>query len=184
MRSRLSWLIRMGGVVLLLIGVVYLRNLTASTFGRVQDMLSSLGNSAPSVAGVTSFIEESSGSTREVLVITDSDLVQVTVEEARTTQEKLTGLMYRDSLCSSCGMLFFNDTDTRGGFWMKNCEIALDVIFISKDKEVVDIKEQFEPCRKDPCPVFHPAQSYRYVLEVNGGWSQEHDLEIGDLVSF
>jgi hypothetical protein len=43
--------------------------------------------------------------------------VVVNCEIPSTDEEKMTGLMFRDSLCDNCGM-FYDYVD--GGFWMKN----------------------------------------------------------------
>lgn len=126
--------------------------------------------------------ENDESDARPINVVTDSEQIEVLVEDARTSREREVGLMYRESLCENCGMVFTFDSDVSGGFWMRNCEISLDLIFIDSDGSIVDIKEEFEPCREDPCPVYRPGINYRYVLEVNGGWTSKHDVSAGDSV--
>jgi hypothetical protein len=106
----------------------------------------------------------------------------VHAELADTEEERIRGLMYRESLCDDCGMLFVFNEDSQGGFWMKNCEISLDIIFIDEEGLIVDMAENFEPCPANPCPVYDPKHSYRYALEVNGGWAEENKVRIGDSV--
>jgi hypothetical protein len=118
----------------------------------------------------------------EVVVKTSDDEITVEIEKAQNDQERARGLMYRDSICENCGMLFYFDDSTRGGFWMKNCEISLDILFIDSDGNIIDIKQDFEPCRHDPCPTYTPKDFYRYALEVNGGWSEANGVLIGDSV--
>jgi hypothetical protein len=65
---------------------------------------------------------------------------------------------------------------------MKNCEISLDILFIDSDWNIIDIKQDFEPCRHDPCPTYTPKDFYKYALEVNGGWSEANGVLIGDSV--
>jgi len=62
-----------------------------------------------------------------VLTITNSDGEEVVVncEVPSTDEEKMTGLMYRDSLCDNCGM-FYDYVD--GGFWMKNVNFPIEMI--------------------------------------------------------
>lgn len=184
MRSRLSLFVRFGGILFLLVGIVYLRDATRAYTEKVKSIMTSWPTDVSSVAGVTSSIVQSGRTTREVMVIVDTKIYPVTVEEARTDKEKRQGLMNREMLCENCGMIFFNNTDTTDGYWMKNCRIPLDIIFISKDKDIVDIKKSFQPCTQSPCPVYRPSKSYRYVLEVNGGWAETHGLTIRDVVSF
>lgn len=121
---------------------------------------------------------------KDVVVVTGgSGAYSVTIERAVTPEERQTGLMNREELCENCGMLFIFDTDTRGGFWMKNCLIALDILFIDGNGVIVDVKENFQPCANDPCPSYRPLHDYRYVLEVNGGWIGQNEITVGDVVS-
>ncbi|MBN1618368.1 DUF192 domain-containing protein [Candidatus Dojkabacteria bacterium] len=120
---------------------------------------------------------------KKVTVSNDSNQYSVYVEEARTVAEVTQGLMYRTELCDKCGMLFYFDYDNQSGFWMKNCEISLDIVFIDKTGKIVDIKHSFEPCHSAYCPSYSPSSPYRYVLEVNGGWCNEHGVTIGNKVT-
>lgn len=173
-------IVRMAGVLFIILGLVALRNLVTDVNDRFRLRLDSLLSDNPSVAGVMTDIMQSR---REVYLFTTSGMHSVYVEEASSAEEKRRGLMYRESLCEECGMLFLYEEDVSGGYWMKNCKIPLDIIFVSEDKEVVDFKADFQPCISDPCPSYRPSSPYRYVLEVNGGWVLRHDLEIGDDVS-
>lgn len=125
-------------------------------------------------------IDDGKRNTRPIKVITANKQIEVQVEDARTSEERATGLMYRESLRENFGMVFIFDEDVSGGFWMRNCKISLDVIFIDSNGKVVDIKEDFAPCREDPCPVYSPVKDYRYVLEVNGGWIGKNGVAVGD----
>lgn len=92
---------------------------------------------------------------------------RISVEVPRTVAEKQRGLMFREELCDSCGMLFVYDLDYRMTFWMKNTLIPLDMIFINSELEIVDIIHAV-PCEAEPCPYYRPKDNARYVLEVNG----------------
>lgn len=121
----------------------------------------------------------------DVVIIKDSgERLNLKVEKAETTLEKTQGLMFREEICENCGMLFFYSSDVKSGFWMKNCEISLDIIFINSENKIVDIKKDFEPCKEEDCPVYAPDEYYRYALEVNGGWSERNDVEVGDTLEF
>lgn len=92
----------------------------------------------------------------------------IKAELASSEKELKKGLMNRDELCDECGMLFVLKQDKKHAFWMKNTLIGLDILFIDKNKKVVDIKKA-DPCRKKQCPVYKPSQKCRYVLEVPAG---------------
>jgi hypothetical protein len=56
------------------------------------------------------------------------------------------------------------------------------MIFISAAGEIVDIKNNFLPCEKDPCPSYTSAAPAQYVLEINGGLTQKEAMKIGDTI--
>jgi hypothetical protein len=73
--------------------------------------------------------------------------------------------MNRQELCPNCGMLFIFNEENKHSFWMKNTLLPLNMIFIDKNKKVVDIKKA-EPCWEDPCQTYTPQEPCSYVLEV------------------
>lgn len=103
----------------------------------------------------------------------------VVLEIADTPDERMTGLMHREELAEGCGMLFVFDEDKMQGFWMKNTQIPLDIIFIDEDATITKIFEA-EPCRQDPCATYNARG--KYVLEVNRGYSKAHNISVGDRV--
>jgi len=94
------------------------------------------------------------------------------------------GLMGREKLEENSGMLFVFSNEAKRTFWMKNTYIPLDLIFISKDKKIVEFKENFEPCREDNCSTYTSNIEAQYVLEVNAGFIQKNQIKIGDNVAF
>ncbi len=95
--------------------------------------------------------------------------------------------MNRDFLAEDSGMLFFLgrelNAQSGGGFHMRNVNFPLDLIFISAEKEVVDI-QTVPPCQTEICPVYRPISPAHYVLELNAHQSQKCNLSIGDLLDF
>lgn len=110
--------------------------------------------------------------------------LKVKVELAETLWEQTRGLMGRNKLDEFEGMLFVFPNQTQRSFWMKNTFIPLDIVFISSDKKIVEIKENFEPCLTDDCPVYRSARPAQYVLEVNAGFCKRHGVEVGDELWF
>ena len=93
---------------------------------------------------------------------------KISIETAKSTNERAKGLMFREELCSDCGMLFIFEEEAPHAFWMKNTLIPLDIIFINKELTIVDIIPA-QPCTSDPCPPYTPKQKALYVLETNQG---------------
>lgn len=145
----------------------------ADRFYAVEDALNKADEITDTVAGIK---------TERIFVVADSNEIAVDVEIADNDLEREKGLMYRENLCEDCGMLFKFPKDVQNGFWMKNCLIPLDILFISNEGKILDIKRDFRPCDQDECPTYSPDQPYRCVLEVNSGWSEKNGVETGDKV--
>jgi len=112
------------------------------------------------------------------VIFPDGFAVSVTL--AVSERERATGLMFVQSLPDDKGMLFLFDEESRNPFWMKNCLIPLDMIWLDADGRIVDISRNVPPCNEDPCPNYFPEYAYRKVLEVRGNLSAEHNLSRGD----
>ncbi|MFH1452251.1 MAG: DUF192 domain-containing protein [archaeon] len=93
---------------------------------------------------------------------------KIFVEVADSYAERQIGLMYRESLCENCGMLFIFEDEAVRSFWMKNTLIDLDIIFINSDFEVVDYVSM-KPCEGEICESYLSKKLAKYVLEINGG---------------
>lgn len=105
------------------------------------------------------------------------------LELAVTPEELRIGYMNRDEVGPHDGMLFLFGTDEFHGIWMKNCLVALDIIWLDRDFRVVHIAPDRRPCPPDgPCPSAYPFRSARYVLELAAGRAAETGLTAGDLV--
>lgn len=83
---------------------------------------------------------------------------------ARTEEERIKGLQGVTELKDDEGMLFFFEEPQTVGFWMKDTEIPLDIIFINEDFEVLSIY-QGEPGNKN----IAEEDNVKFVLEVNQG---------------
>ena len=103
------------------------------------------------------------------------------VEIAKTIEERSTGLMYKKKLLNNEGMLFVFPSEKIIQLWMKNTYIPLDVIFISENKVIVDIKKNMEILSET---IVKSKVKSRYALEFNAGLINKLDIEIGDKVLF
>ena len=103
------------------------------------------------------------------------------VEVAKTIEERRTGLMYRKKLLNNEGMLFIFPREKIIQLWMKNTYIPLDVIFISENKVIVDIKKNMEKLSET---IVKSKVKSRFALEFNAGLINKLNIEIGDKVLF
>ncbi len=92
--------------------------------------------------------------------------------------------MFRESLLEREGMLFVFPQEEVYNFWMKNMRISLDMIWVSPDKRIVDIKEAVPPCIQEPCEIIRPGTKALYVVEVVSGFAKKHKLKVGDSIKF
>lgn len=103
------------------------------------------------------------------------------VEVADTPEKKMHGLMFRSSLDSDMGMIFPFEEESEKRFWMKDTLIPLDMIFINKDKVIVNITTAV-PCRKMPCMDYPSGTPAMYVLEINAGEAEKRNIKIWDKI--
>jgi uncharacterized membrane protein (UPF0127 family) len=80
-------------------------------------------------------------------------------------------------------MLFLFSDSSRHPFWMKNCRVSLDIIWLDESGRVVEIAHDQPPCpASGPCPSIAPSRPARYVLEIAGGRSRSEGLGPGDRI--
>jgi uncharacterized membrane protein (UPF0127 family) len=129
-------------------------------------------------------------------------------ELAETEEQRIWGLMQRESLEPDHGMLFLFPQETHTAIWSFNCLIDLDVLFIDADWTILAIRHlraypemmralppvhSIQDMKRIPAnhPVIaffeqqgvHSPSPYRYVLEMEAGWSKKRAISSGDKVS-
>jgi len=114
----------------------------------------------------------------------DGNSVIVSVEVADTDITRRIGLSGRKSLGDYSGMLFVMEKEEISGFWMKDMYISLDMIFIDGNGFIVDIKKNLMPCTTSYCPNIYSNVAFKYVLEVNSGFSESNRVGVGNSVVF
>lgn len=114
------------------------------------------------------------------MLVSDDGHKRFEIEIADNYEDRKMGLMYRKYLPEGQGMLFIFEEDQPLTFWMKNTLIPLDMIFFTKDFEVLNVAKDVPPCESDPCPTYASEGNARYVLEINGGLSDYLGIEKGD----
>ena len=109
----------------------------------------------------------------------DGATLTLRVELARTAAARQQGLMNRRSLGAKAGMAFLYPESQRGGFWMKNTLIPLDIAFADARGRILRVLTM-QPCRRDPCRIYDPNVAYRTALEVNAGSFRRWGVRAGD----
>ena len=122
-----------------------------------------------------------------LLVDSDGQIVALvgsttlTIDLARTEEERAQGLSGRERLAEDEAMLFIFPKPGMYGFWMKEMNFDLDIIWLDEAGVVADITPNVS---RDSYPqVFYPRTKIKYVLEVSAGWAGRHNIALGDELS-
>ena len=113
-------------------------------------------------------------------VCIDSDCFNVQIADSPSERQR--GLMEIPSMPEGEGMLFIFESQARHSFWMKDTKIALDIIWINAQKEIVEIAT-LQPCAVDACPSYTPSANALYVLEINAGLAEKLNIATGNRVT-
>jgi uncharacterized membrane protein (UPF0127 family) len=105
---------------------------------------------------------------------------EISVEVAKTPEERAHGLMGRKDLGKDEGMLFVFETEDYHGFWMKDTHVPLSIAFIDKECRIVRITDM----KPRTLESHIPPQPILYALEMKRGWFSIHGIKVGDMVKF
>jgi len=136
--------------------------------------------------------------------------VVLNLEIADTDEERLKGLMNRETLKERTGMLFDFVEPDYYSMWMKNTLIPLDMVFFNEDGRVIKTATNRTPMTEDlinPCSIefenkslkakvvdidaffekcetkyLRPKNLVRYVIEVPAGTVKTYKIRIGDIL--
>jgi uncharacterized membrane protein (UPF0127 family) len=99
------------------------------------------------------------------------------VEIADSEAEREQGLMNRQKMPSSAGMLFVYPAPKHPYFWMKNTLIPLDMIFVDPSGRVTRVHSNAIPLDETP---IDGGAGVMFVLEINGGLAKRLGIAEGD----
>ena len=104
---------------------------------------------------------------------------EISAEMALTAIQEQTGMMFRTNIAENEGMIFPLPYPQRASFWMKNCPESLSAAYISADGIIREI-HHFE--KQDTNSVVASNDKIQFVLEMNDGWFQRHNINTGVVV--
>jgi uncharacterized membrane protein (UPF0127 family) len=102
----------------------------------------------------------------QVRIKGDFGEARFSVEVADTDAARAKGLMHRETLPMSAGMLFVYDRPQPLSFWMRNTPLPLDILFFGPDGTLRQLHSMAQPF--DETPIFG-GMGLTHVLEINGG---------------
>jgi|SaaInl6LU_22_DNA_1037377.scaffolds.fasta_scaffold00299_12 uncharacterized protein len=92
-----------------------------------------------------------------------------------TPEQIRKGIQGLDSLNGE-GYLFFL-SEGQHSFWMKDCLIPIDIIFL-QDGKITEIYSDCQPCTSEDCEKY--LGTGNMVLEVESGFCSQHDIKKGE----
>lgn len=106
----------------------------------------------------------------------------ILADVSRTDATREQGLSGRPSLSDGEGMLFIFDTPAQYGFWMKDMNFPIDIVWISAQKKIVGVEASVSPSTFPQ--IFTPKEPILYVLELPAGFAKKEHIDIGGAVFF
>lgn len=104
------------------------------------------------------------------------------VDVAATPAEKAKGLGGRKTLAPNHGMLFPYDHKEKYGFWMKDMQFPIDIIWI--EGNIVAEVTHNVPVDSEPHKSYQPYVAVDKILELNAGEASKYNIKQGDKVKF
>ncbi|MGD0037660.1 MAG: DUF192 domain-containing protein [Bacteroidota bacterium] len=111
----------------------------------------------------------------------DKPIVSIDIEIADDDSKREVGMMGRPTMEERQGMLFVFEEEQMASFWMKNCILPLDMIFINKLGEIVTICKNTTPFSEQ---AYSATAMTLLVLEVNAGFTDKYSIKEGDRISW
>jgi len=111
---------------------------------------------------------------------------RIRAELAMHPKDVMRGMKYRDTLARDRGMLFFHGEPGFYPYWMYEVKVPLDMIWMDKDRKIVQIVHKAPPCPGPPdkCMSYGGQFSATYILELPAGTAAENGLRPGMILEF
>lgn len=117
----------------------------------------------------------------EVIFETEKGEVKFLAEVADNTIKRTRGLSGKESLGEKEGMLFVYTVAGKPGFWMKEMNFAIDIIWI-KGEEVVGVTKGASPESYKEGKIFYSEAAVDKILEIKAGEAEKNNIKAGDKV--
>lgn len=136
---------------------------------------------------VNAWADDAKAATLPLTIHSQTGPNRLDVEVAETVSQRQQGLMGREHLAETRGMLFRFESEqpANHSFWMYRTLIPLDIAYIDEEGRIVAINTM-PPCESitpRDCPAYPAGAAYFSALEVNAGYFAERGIQVGDCVS-
>lgn len=104
---------------------------------------------------------------------------ELLAEVAISPTEIATGMMYRTQMAENEAMLFVFSQPRRATFYMRNTFLPLSCAYMDSDGKILEMHDM-KP--EDETPIVASSDQVQYVLEVNQGWFERHNVSKGTII--
>jgi len=108
-------------------------------------------------------------------------ITKIDIEIADDDNKREVGLMGRPTMEELQGMLFIFEQPQMQSFWMHNCILSLDMLFIDANGEIKTIHKNTTPFSDQ---TYQSTAPVLYVLEVIGGFTDKYNVSVGDRIEW
>ena len=122
-----------------------------------------------------------SSDTQRVVIGEQTFTLELALDQASRTQ----GLMHREPLAEDGGMLFVFPSAAVRGFWMKNCPMDLDIIFLDGPGYVTATHTMTAPPPGTPdeqLPSWSSVKPAQFAIEIRPGLIKQLGVKPGDRI--
>ncbi len=112
-------------------------------------------------------------------IVTSNGSFQFSVEIADESEERSRGLMFRETMLPTHGMLFDFGETAPIMMWMKNTPLSLDMLFIKEDGTIARIANNTKPFST---AIISSGEPVSHVLELNAGIAKQIGAKPGDRI--
>lgn len=114
----------------------------------------------------------------EISLPNGSIIVDVAVNDA----DRQKGLSGKKMIDDKSGLLFVFEKPDKHGFWMKDMNFPIDIVWIDDNKKIIGISSNLGP---ETYPdIFFPPNDIKYALEINAGLSRKNNFATGTPLTF
>jgi uncharacterized protein len=120
-----------------------------------------------------------------IILVTFPNRTELEAEVADTPEKLLFGLAFQEALPTNGGMIYIFETTGPHRVTTKEYRFPVDMIWIDESHHIIQLMENVEPCRKDPCLWYAPSSdAVRYLIQTEAGFIKRQGIATGDELKY
>jgi len=121
----------------------------------------------------------------KTIIVTFPNGTELEAEVADTPEKLLFGLAFQEALPPNGGMIYIFEATGPHRIATKEYRFPVDIIWIDESHRIVQLTENVEPCRRDPCPWYGPPpEAVRYLIQTEAGFIKRQGIAVGEELKY